>query len=78
MGYMNVRIDRSLVNELLQVVKRLSDDYPDLENAIGVAKAMAETEEEGEALNTIAVLYREECSGRLDPPYSLKKMYKEL
>ncbi len=49
-----------------------------LNNAISLGKMIATTNEEVEICNTVAVLYRAECSGEINPPIAMRKLYAEL
>lgn len=55
-----------------------STESDTLENAIVVSKMIASTKEEVEIANTIAVLYRAECSGEIDPPIAMRELYSLL
>jgi hypothetical protein len=49
-----------------------------LDNAIALAKMVASSQEDRELSSTIAVLYRAECSGEIDPPVALREMYSKI
>lgn len=64
----------SVVKKAMRALYKLTFEK-DLHNAILHAKMMATTEEQKEAAYLLAVFLREEMSGNLVPPPSLKKIY---
>lgn len=67
----------TIVEDAMRELYRLTG-AEDLQSAILYGKVMAESEREKEVSYMLALFLREEMSGNLIPPPSLKKMYHEI
>lgn len=67
----------SIVKESMKTLYLLTEES-NLENAIAMGKIQAMSEVEKECAYMLAAFLREELSGNLIPPPSLKKMYMEM
>lgn len=70
-------IKREVLLKWLKLLYQISE-VEDIKNAITLAKMTVTDGEEIEICNTIAVLYRAECSGEIVPPIGLRQLYKEI
>lgn len=67
----------SIIKEAMVVLYKLSDDM-ELKSAIRTGKMMATEDRDTELIFMLSALYREEMSGNLKPPPSLKKLYRQV
>ncbi len=71
------KIKKETVEKWLHVLYDISE-ADTLDNAISISKMIATDSAEIEILNTIAVLFRAECSGEIDPPIAMRKLYANI
>lgn len=67
----------TIIKEAMLVLYKLSDDS-DLKSAIRTGKMLATEDRDTELIYMLSALYREEMSGNLKPPPSLKKLYRQI
>lgn len=67
----------SIIKEAMVVLYKLSDDM-ELKSAIRTGKMMATEDRDTELIYMLSALYREEMSGNLKPPPSLKRLYRQV
>ena len=70
-------IKKETLLKWLKNLYEISESSQSLENAIEFAKMFA-TGEDVEVSNTIAVLYRAERSGDIDPPIKMRELYAKI
>ncbi|MDD5211421.1 MAG: hypothetical protein PHV62_03335 [Sulfuricurvum sp.] len=67
----------SVLKEAMITLYRLTEDE-ELKSAIRTGKMLVSDEDEKDQVYLLSALFREEMSGNLKPPPSLKKLYREI
>lgn len=67
----------SVLKEAMITLYRLTED-DELKSAIRTGKMLAMEESDKEQVYMLSALFREEQSGNLKPPPSLKKLYRDI
>lgn len=77
MNDLDYNIKKETIINWLKLVFEISQSAS-IEDGISTAKMMCQSSEDKEIVSTVAVLYRAECSGEINPPIQMRQLYNEI